>query len=84
MRVWRMYMAPRTYIWNVHEVEVVVTISVSVVFFVYIYMVCLCGGAQGQEGFLRTKHRRTPDQMYIYILYQVSCIFECSRSRTEV
>ena len=66
MRVWRMYMAPRTYIWNVHEVEVVVTISVSVVFFVYIYMVCLCGGAQGQEGFLRTKQRRASD-LYIYI-----------------
>ena len=30
-----------------------------------LYMVCLCGGAQGQEGF-RTK-QRTPDKIHIYI-----------------
>ena len=35
-------MALRTYIWNVHEVEVVVTISVSMIFFVYIPgMICM-------------------------------------------
>ena len=33
--VWGIYMAIRTHIWNVHEVEVVVTDSISV-FFVYI------------------------------------------------
>ena len=41
-----------------------------------LYTVCLCGGAQGKESFLRTKQRRTPDQIYIYM--------EWSRSRTEV
>ena len=36
-----------------------------------LYIVCLCGGAQGQEGFIRTKQKRTP-------------VFECSWSRAEV
>ena len=40
--LWRVYMALRTYIRNVHEVEVVVTISVSVIFFVDIPgMICM-------------------------------------------
>ena len=38
-----------------------------------LYMVCVCGGAKGQEGFLRTKQRMTPDQIYIE-----REIFECS------
>ena len=42
MCVWSIYMVLRTYIWSVHEVEVVVTISVSVMFFVYTpNMICM-------------------------------------------
>ena len=56
--MWRKH----TYLWNVHEVEVVVTDSVNVLLFVYtpgmtllismfdvLYLVCLCGGDQGRR-----------------------------------
>ena len=32
-----------------------------------LYLVCLCSGAEGEEGFLRTKQRRTPDHKCISI-----------------
>ena len=84
--VWRINMALRTYIWNVHEVEVLVTISVNVVFFVYIPgMICMMR-CIWYVSVVALKVKKASSALNRGIPTKNICvyIFECPRSRTEV